>query len=44
MLFLSQGSLDTDNPVIISGTSEYVRLGFAVSCVGDLNADGHQGQ
>lgn len=43
VLLFVQGQLDI-TPVIIPGSIEKGRFGFALANVGDLNADGHEGE
>ena len=38
-----QGTLDTENPIIITGTVGKGRFGSAIVNVGDINDDGFEG-
>ena len=38
-----QGTLDTENPIVIPGTVTKGRFGSAIANLGDINSDGFQG-
>ena len=38
-----QGTLDTENPIIITGTVDRGRFGSAIVNIGDINNDGVEG-
>ena len=44
LLAYMQGTLDSNNPVIIEGAEANIRFGSALLNAGDLDADGHEGK